>query len=47
LLRKRLIEFNPDFHFDHLLDNLPESSDAFIHRGLNALKSLRRTIPNG
>jgi hypothetical protein len=27
-----------DFHFDHLLDNFPGSSDSFIHAGLNAMK---------
>jgi hypothetical protein len=36
-----------DFHFHHLLDNLPGSSGAFIHAGLNAMKTLKRTIPNG
>lgn len=32
-----------DFYFAHLLDNLPESSAAFIYAGLNAADVLARS----
>jgi len=42
-----IISLGLDFHFHNLLDNLLTSFDAFIMRGSNVMKTLRRSAPNG
>jgi hypothetical protein len=45
VLRTKHVVLSSDFHFCRRLANLLMPSDAFIHAGFNAIKTLRRTTP--
>jgi hypothetical protein len=46
-LKALLAELTPDFQFQTFPGNFVRCSDAFIHAGLNATKTLWRVTPNG